>query len=1130
MSKRANQLALTAILLSLNLIAIPAQAASATRSSSFAYDPVSGLLTKEIIEPGNSQLCLVTEYTYDAFGNKTSATTRNCNGSAGEAAAPAAGSDAVIIPRTSSSTYTDATDNTGRFALTSTNALGHTESRTYDARFGTVKSLTGPNGLITSWDYDTFGRKTLETRADTTTTTWTYSQPCDLANGNLPNAKYCIASISSGEGQATRTYYDSLSRKLATTRSDFTNALWIDEGHVDYDAMGRVAKSYLPYVQGSFTTAKFSTFIYDDLGRVIIETAPDLSTISRTYAGLTSSETNALSQTKTTVKNSQGQTVTITDAANKTISYTYDPFGNLVKTTDALGNVTTLIYDARGRKTGMVDPDMGTWSYAYNALGELIRQVDAKAQTVTMQYDKLGRMTSRSEFDLISNWVYDTAAKGIGKLASATSSNGYSRTHFYDTWGRLSSTGTIIDNNAAAPYMTRTTYDSVGRPLVQTYPASPTHPAGFAVKNIYNTAGYLEKVVNNDNPNFIYWTANTMDASGHITAQTYGNGVVTTQVYDPATGRITQQLAGAGNAVQNMSYQYDTLGNLQTRTDVNSNLTETFGYDNLNRVTVATATSGAINTATTYAYDAIGNIVCKSDISACSQAAPNYTYNASGLNSIHPHAVSGITGTVYGVVNPTFDYDANGNMKAEYENGNVNAAVRTITWTSFNMPGQITRGTKTASFLYNPEHERTKELQADGSIVITLSPRYDTGLHFEKKYESDPVTHALTGAVEYEYYLYAGGLMFGKYITTVGANGATTSTSVEYYTKDHLGSIVAITRSNSGIVDRLSYDVWGKRRQPNGVADPLGLLNNPDMYHGYTGHEMLDDVGLIHMNGRLYDPIMGRFVSADPTIQAPGNLQSYNRYTYGWNNPLSGWDPSGYSWWTEKGRPFLKIVVAVAIAVYAPQIAGMIASGAAQIGMTATVGLSTSGVTLTGAQAFYGAAVLLSKSAYNDTQGKPSMSGIPDFTASASGNTDACSSCSPAYDVKNDPANMEKGFPTGRGTYPMQNLPSVSSMLDNVPDNLGFGAYERNWSANIAIGVVREGLKGIVKTRSVDGFSQEAEKQAIKQLAVHTLGFALSDSGTLPSFQNGVFTYGGSTNELGRKVGGRQIDNIIIGP
>src|ERR1022692_3030919 len=79
--------------------------ASTTRTSSFAYDPATGLLTKEIIEPNNSQLCLVTEYTYDAYGNKTMVVTHNCDGSAGEAAAPASGTDGVIASRTTVSTY-----------------------------------------------------------------------------------------------------------------------------------------------------------------------------------------------------------------------------------------------------------------------------------------------------------------------------------------------------------------------------------------------------------------------------------------------------------------------------------------------------------------------------------------------------------------------------------------------------------------------------------------------------------------------------------------------------------------------------------------------------------------------------------------------------------------------------------------------------------------------------------------------------------------------------------------------------------------------------------------------------------------------------------------------------------------
>jgi RHS repeat-associated protein len=63
---------------------------------------------------------------------------------------------------------------------------------------------------------------------------------------------------------------------------------------------------------------------------------------------------------------------------------------------------------------------------------------------------------------------------------------------------------------------------------------------------------------------------------------------------------------------------------------------------------------------------------------------------------------------------------------------------------------------------------------------------------------------------------------------------------------------------------------------------------------GFTGHEHVDEVGIIHMNGRIYDPELGRFLSADPHIQSPNNSQSHNRYSYVLNNPLKYTDPSGY--------------------------------------------------------------------------------------------------------------------------------------------------------------------------------------------------------------------------------------------
>ena len=73
----------------------------------------------------------------------------------------------------------------------------------------------------------------------------------------------------------------------------------------------------------------------------------------------------------------------------------------------------------------------------------------------------------------------------------------------------------------------------------------------------------------------------------------------------------------------------------------------------------------------------------------------------------------------------------------------------------------------------------------------------------------------------------------------------------------------------------------------------LSLIES-SVNRGFTGHEHLDEVGLIHMNGRVYDPEIGRFLSADPFVQAPDDTQSLNRYTYVKNNPLSYTDPSGF--------------------------------------------------------------------------------------------------------------------------------------------------------------------------------------------------------------------------------------------
>lgn len=123
---------------------------------------------------------------------------------------------------------------------------------------------------------------------------------------------------------------------------------------------------------------------------------------------------------------------------------------------------------------------------------------------------------------------------------------------------------------------------------------------------------------------------------------------------------------------------------------------------------------------------------------------------------------------------------------------------------------------------------------------------------------------------------------------------STNVTTLRYLHKDHPGSTNAISDETGAVVERLAYDAWGKRQFPNGTTDPGNTLAGVNTDRGFTGHEHLEEVGLVHMNGRIYDRRIGRFTSADPMIQAPYNLQSYNRYSYAFNSPLNGVDLSGY--------------------------------------------------------------------------------------------------------------------------------------------------------------------------------------------------------------------------------------------
>lgn len=572
--------------------------------------------------------------------------------------------------------------------------------------------------------------------------------------------------------------------------------------------------------------------------------------------------------------NEVGITATMPNVTSGTITYTYDHFGNLVET-NAGGVITTLTYDLRGRKIQMADADMGTWTYAYNALGELIRQTDAKSQVTTMQYDLLGRLTSRTEPDLVSTWTYDACTKGVGKLCSVSSDNGYSRSQAYDSLGRPTTLSVTVDTN----YSVTTSYDSAGRVDTLTY------PTGFAVKNVYNGYGHLERVQRADaGGSTVFWQATSQNAAGQVTGETLGNGLTAARTYDTLFRLTAASASGGAGAAHSQTFSYDAVGNLTQRVDATQSVTENFSYDTLNRLNFV---SGPAIATRTYDYNAIGNIAYKSDVGV-------YTY---GTATVRPHAVASVSGNGNpNTVTASYSYDANGNLFGAsgtlYPASGSVAFSRTLTYTSFNMPNALSHVQGGASYsytyTYNSEHERVRlvAVRPDDTLTsIYLHPAGKGALLYEKE------TRQSDGRIEHKHYVNGGAGLVGVYLSRSDA-----TTDMRYYHKDHLGSIAVITNQAGAVVERLAYEAFGERRNTDGSsenrASPIVGVSTD---RGFTSHEHLDEMMLIHMNGRIYDPVLARFMTPDPFVQAPENLQSYNRYSYGFNNPLSGVDPSGYS-------------------------------------------------------------------------------------------------------------------------------------------------------------------------------------------------------------------------------------------
>ncbi len=640
------------------------------------------------------------------------------------------------------------------------------------------------------------------------------------------------------------TYYDLSDREIRNESNGFNgNSIFIDK---IFNARGQLTISSDPYFQGG--TVQNTTFGYDTVGRKIIQSLPGNRISLITYNGLLTTETNPLGQHKSLLKDVMGQMVQTKDNQNNVVNYEYSAAGNLLKTIDPNGNVIEMRFDSRGNKIWMKDPDMGIATYMFNSFGELISQTDANGLTTLMQYDLLGRLVSRQQLEGITTWQYDTQYKGIGKLSSIASYNNYVYLVTYDSLSRVISESQNIDGGT---YNNSQTFDQQGRI------ATVTYPSGFKIKNIYNLNGYLSEV-RRESDNFIYWQANVVNARGQLEQLQLGNGLITDSYFNLTTGFLDSLHTVAGSStIQDHTYSFNAISSLIQRKNLIRNVNEVFQYDNLNRLIKSQIIGGD---SVSVSYDILGNIISKSDIGV---------YNYGGTNN-GPHRISSIN---------LFSNDCINSLEYEYK------------YTSFNKVKEVDFDSTKLFIGYGPDNQRNIQSLYHGNQLLRKKI-YISNL-YEKQIDS-------TNYRELHYIRVNGGVIA---VVTKESSGILTT---QYWHKDQLGSLQAVSDSAGNLLEELSYDAWGKRRNADGSA--ISDTATHIFARGFTGHEHYDLFDLVDMNGRVYDPFLGRFLSADPSVQFPDNLQSLNRYSYVLNNPLSYTDPSGFSLWSSIRDAYLTVI------------------------------------------------------------------------------------------------------------------------------------------------------------------------------------------------------------------------------
>ena len=722
---------------------------------------------------------------------------------------------------------------------------------TYDVYGNILSSVTTGNGVktITKYnDYDASGRFVVKsyTNPSSAVNTFTY----DLWGNMLTESDVTEPS----NVLTTKYTYDGWGRKLTVLQADGTQTT--------YETGWGTSNDNKYYTKTSSTGKPSITVVYDDGGHEVLQKTYGAKGMriskATTYnakgqVSLVENNIGKLTITQKLTYDERGRVITDVLSSGKSTSYSY---GNRSVTTTIAGRVYTKTFDAWGNVVRSTDPVCEV-EYQYSSVGKP-RSVRTQGSTVTMTYDVAGNQVSLSDPDAgTSNYTY--AANGT--LLTQTDGRGVKTTNNYDNLGRLASTqigqktivytyGTTgneklrLVKQAADNNSVEYSHDKFGRIITEKRNVDGHGTYSFAYAYNSNNQlskttypGGLEVAYQYDDYGFKSQSVigdkviyKVESNDGLVSSTSFMGKVTATQTRDARGYESNRRIARGQIIFENFDEAYDSDTNNLLSRRRNDNLQETFGYDNLDRlVSVKSGTEETMK----ISYAPNGNILFKTGVG-------NFSYN----EDVRPHAVT------------------------EVENADGKIPGSTL-YTSFNDFGKIqliedTGKNLRMNFTYGPDQERwSSKLSRNNNMDIRTTV-------YAGEYEK--ITER--GVTREFYYLDGNAIAIREDGTT----------NIYLAFTDNLGSILSVMNEKGKKVFDASYDAWGQQTV---------TLNDIDLHRGYTGHEMLTEFDIINMNGRLYDPVLGRFFSPDNYVQMPDNSQNFNRYSYCLNNPLKYTDPSG---------------------------------------------------------------------------------------------------------------------------------------------------------------------------------------------------------------------------------------------